>query len=540
MAIASPPQPRSADVSTDRPFPPIGGVARMTTGAKLFLILSAALLPLALIAMVATLKTTRVADADTRARLRVSAAESARAIANELGGDMTALRVAAAALASDNADAPSCARVGGIFAQQSANGTLAAGTRFAVTDRGGKLLCGEALPAVGAMRRSGMPIDAAIVPGQALVLSVAGPRDGITARAWFPQAVLARIGTPSARDAGLSSVLIQGDSQLPIAQPDDTRQALRVETLRTDLGIAGLQLAATVPSAPITSSLVIALLLPLLMWAAAVGISWFVVDRLLIRPLRRLRSGVASFMPGELIEPDTLGTLPAQEIRELGETFRAISRTVALHEAGLAEGLVRQTKLTREVHHRVKNNLQVISSLINFHARGAPSPDATAAYASIQRRVDALAVVHRNHFAEMEDNRGLNLKPVLGELAANIRATASPESQAMGITLDIDPFLVTQDTAVAVAFLMTELIELATSCDPQAQIRVSLKPGTQAERAVLRMVSRALIDCDELQELTSTRYGRVMEGLARQLRSPLHHDPLTGAYEIAVAVLGHD
>src|SRR3546814_3602585 len=63
--------------------------------------------------------------------------------------------------------------------------------------------------------------------------------------------------------------------------------------------------------------------------------------------------------------------IPSQEIRELGEAFRTISRTVALHEADLAEGLIRQTKLTREVHHRVKNNLQVISSLINFHARGA-------------------------------------------------------------------------------------------------------------------------------------------------------------------------
>ena len=515
-------------------------MGRLSTGAKLFLILSAALLPLALIAMVATLKTTRVADAETRARLRVSASESAKAIALELIGDMTALRVAANALAGDTADAPSCARAGAVFAQQSANGTAPGDTRFAISDRRGRLLCGEALPDHGTTRGLGVPIDAVVVPGRGLVLAVAGPRKGVTARAWFPQRFLASIGAPTASNAGLSSVLVHGDNQLPLTRLAEDRRFARVETMRIDLGIAGLQLVASVPAAPITSSFVIALLLPLLMWAAAVGISWFVVDRLLIRPLRRLRSGVASFLPGEHIEPKALGSLPAQEIRELGETFRAISRTVALHEAGLAEGLVRQTKLTREVHHRVKNNLQVISSLINFHARGAPSPDATAAYASIQRRVDALAVVHRNHFAEMEENRGLNLKPVLGELAANIRATAAPESHAMGITLDIDPFLVTQDTAVAVAFLMTETIELAIACDPEAQIRVSLKPHSREDRALLRAVSRALIDCDDLQTLTSTRYGRVMEGLARQLRSPLHHDPLTGAYEIAIAVIGRD
>ena len=86
------------------------------------------------------------------------------------------------------------------------------------------------------------------------------------------------------------------------------------------------------------------------------------------------------------------------------------------------------------MHHRVKNNLQVIASLINFHARGAKSAEASAAYASIQRRVDALAVVHRHHFAEMEENRGLELRSVIGELASNIRATAPERSAGLGIT----------------------------------------------------------------------------------------------------------
>jgi two-component sensor histidine kinase len=281
------------------------------------------------------------------------------------------------------------------------------------------------------------------------------------------------------------------------------------------------------------------MLLPLLMWVAAAGIAWFVVDRLLLRPLRQLRASVAAYTPGEVIDSHAT-SLPAQEIRELGETFRTISQTVATHEAGLEEGLRRQTKLTREVHHRVKNNLQVIASLIAFHARSARSADATAAYASIQRRVDALAVVHRHHFAELEEHRGLNMRTMIGELASNIRATASERAQAVGITLDVDAFLVNQDVAVAVAFLVTEIVELAAGCDGAAQIRVSLKPGAPPDRAVLRVVSRALVDGDTLRDLATHRYGRVIEGLSRQLRSKLHHDPLAGAYEIAIAVLGRD
>src|SRR3546814_2890647 len=120
----------------------------------------------------------------------------------------------------------------------------------------------------------------------------------------------------------------------------------------------------SVRNAPICSPLLIAMLLPIVMWIAAAGITWLVVDRLMVYPLRRLRANVSAYRPGETIDMDVIRSIPSQEIRELGEAFRTISRTVALHEADLAEGLIRQTKLTREVHHRVKNNLPVISSLI--------------------------------------------------------------------------------------------------------------------------------------------------------------------------------
>jgi two-component system, sensor histidine kinase PdtaS len=449
---------------------------------------------------------------------------------------MTALRAAVDALEADAADAPSCARAQGVFAQQAANGV-----RFAIFDRMGRQVCGASFPS--AVTTAHMARDAAvtarIVPGQGLLLGVAGRRRTASAAAYFPQPFLARLSEPSNFANPYAATLVR-DGEGLLLHPLAREHALeRREASRIELGIGDLVLDMEVRAAPITSPMVISMLLPVLMWAAAAGISWFVVDRLLIRPLRQLRTGVAAFTPGD--EPDAalLRGLPAQEIRELGDTFRALTRTVAIHEAGLAEGLVRQTKLTREVHHRVKNNLQVISSLISLHARSAKTLEATQAYATIQRRVDALAVVHRNHFAEMEENRGLSLRSVLGELASNIRATA-PENSRLGITLDLDPYLVSQDVAVAIAFLVTETIELAMVCDPIAQLRISVKPGATEARAVLRISSRALIEDELLRANVTQRYGRVMEGLSRQLRSPLHHDPLSGAYEIAIAVVGRD
>lgn len=513
-----------------------GLVDRIPTGTKIFLILSAALLPLAIIAFFATLRTAQLADEATRAQLRVTTTESARKLAIELVGDMTALRVSLDALEADPGDAPSCARAQGVFAPQAA-----AGTRFIIIDAQGQLICGQPLPVVGwaGSARPDGAVMARLYPGRGLVLVINSMAGRGRAAAYFPAAVLAATGAAGGYAEPVEARLAVGGVSLPLSELPPQKPMERRASLSMAIGLGDIVLTTRVRSTPITSPVLVALVLPIIMWAAAAGIGWLVVDRLLIRSLRQLRSRVAHFVPGEEIDPGALPALPAQEIRELGETFRAISRTVAEHEAGLAEGLVRQTRLTREVHHRVKNNLQVISSLINFHARAARSMDATLAYASIQRRVDALAVVHRNHFAELEENRGLSLRSVIGELASNLRATA-PEDAQIGISLDIPPFLTNQDVAIAIAFLLTEIVELAMTINPAAQVRISVGPGDTADRAVLRVNSPALVDTDTLHALVAERYGRVMEGLARQLRSRLHYDPLVGAYEIAVAVIGRD
>lgn len=520
-----------------RPVNPLAKLARLPTGAKMFLILSAALLPLALIGVFATLQTSRVADLEARSRLRVAAAESSRALGIEFAGDMTALRAVLEALLQDPDNQPSCARAQGVFAQQSASGA-----RFAIS-RGPDLMCGVALPGKLLPIPPMAPdsLSARLVPGRGLTLTIASRDGNGHASAFFPVSLLHTVAEPSGLLPDHSAWLEQEaeDEELTIQHLDGLSLS-RTETVRAPVGVGGLTLVMRMPGAPLTSPVLVAMLLPVLMWAAAVGIGWFVVDRLLIRPLRHLRATVAAYRPGELVEPAQLGELPAREIGELGETFRAISRTVQLHEADLAESLSRQTRLTREVHHRVKNNLQVIASLINFHARSARGPEAAAAYASIQRRVDALAVVHRHHFAEMEENRGLSLRSVIGELASNLRAAVSEENGGPTILLEIEPFLVSQDVAVAVAFLLTELIELALNAQPAASLRLSVTAAETPDRAILRVSSPALIESDALGELLQKRYQRVMDGLSRQLRSRLHHDPLVGAFELPIAVLGRD
>ena len=108
------------------------------------------------------------------------------------------------------------------------------------------------------------------------------------------------------------------------------------------------------------------------------------------------------------------------------------------------------------------------------------------------------------------------------------------------ITLDVAPFLVSQDTATALAFLITEIIELGMACDPAGAScgypRAKARARTAPSSGSVRLPSPEPVH----DALVEQRYGRVMQGLARQLRAPLTHDGQLGAYEVTAQVRGRE
>jgi two-component sensor histidine kinase len=274
------------------------------------------------------------------------------------------------------------------------------------------------------------------------------------------------------------------------------------------------------------------LLLPVLMWVAAALISWLLVSRLLVRPLRRLERAVVRYRPGDaaLDLPRKLG--PSTEIQELRDAFtRAVTR-VDDSEREMASALEGQRRLVREVHHRVKNNLQVVASLLNIHGRSADTDAARAAYAGIGRRVGALSIVHRSHFAEMEENRGIALRPLVSELAAELRAGAPDAARSLRIDLELDTVSTTQDVAVAVAFLVTEIVEFAMLNRPMEPIEVSLR---RASELTARLTfGSPVLNPEDTEAQEKVQFERIIAGLAKQLRSPL--DRKFGRYSVDLPV----
>ena len=490
---------------------------RLSTGARLFFFLLLALFPLALIALVAGLQSNRSADAERAALLRVAATESARNIGLELVGDMALLRTAAGTIGTDPDRAQRCDRLTALFSAH-----LRQGARFGITDADGRLICGDS--------------------GLLLAVGAAGPRGDPTlapsaiAKMYFPAALLSGIGTPASELPPYDVALMVRDQPLMLRPAIGAPLLSRVDTISLPLAIDGMAVRLRVNREPISAPQLVALITPLLMWLAAALIAWLVVDRQLLRPLGGLRMRMAAYRPGARFDAGSTVAAAASELRDLAQVFSSVTRVVATHEAGLARGLEHQTKLTREVHHRVKNNLQVIASLINLHARGARGSEAQRAYASIQRRVDALAVVHRHHYAEVETNRGVPLRAVLGELTSSIRAGQS----GFVVRFEAEALFVSQDVAIALAFLTTELVEMAMLLAPTTPVAVRVASDAEAGRAILQVSGAALRDSARLRRRLEGSVSRVIEGLSRQLRTPLSQDAETGTYQIAFTFIGRD
>ena len=509
---------------------------RLSTGLKMFLLLSLGLLPLGLLAIIATIQSARE-DSERRtdqtlARLSVKA----QRIDSLLARTAATIRASSAAIALTPANSGVCEQ------------TL---QRLRTTQR---TQGNYALFADGVLRCA-TPGFAAVLPeaapGQRSLLAIS--EDGEQLRFAFFEEDGQIEGMGSLDRASLAELtylpgypgpfdlqLRQGDRIMLLNDAFEAGPFTQVVRGTEPVAAGRLELDIALSGVPIRPFEALMILLPVMMWIVAAIVGWAIVNRFLLKPLERMQRAVAAYQPGDQqLALPALAT-PAREIEELGMAFDQVTRTVARHEAELEAAVERQSRLVREVHHRVKNNLQVVASLLNLHARGADNEEVAAAYASIQRRVDALAVVHRNHYAELEENRGVSLRSLISELGANLRATAPASASSMQIRLDVEPFYATQDVAVSVAFLITELVEYAMFCGAAA-ISISL----QAERdgfARLTVESPSLGGERALQSERETRlqerFERIVVGLARQLRSSLERDPEHGRYSLPIAVVG--
>ncbi len=197
------------------------------------------------------------------------------------------------------------------------------------------------------------------------------------------------------------------------------------------------------------------------------------------RPLRRLAGAVRLWRPGTPFAPPATAWDP-REVKELGEALGSAACAIARHEAELRAALTQRDRLVAEIHHRVKNNLQIVSSLLNMQGERIGDAERRAEFAVARERVQALAALHR-HLDTEAGAPVVPVAPLLRELTHQVLSGATAEVEAEEVVLPAEQ-------ATSLALLVTEaLLNVNRHAFPEGrQGRVRLALRRQAGR--LRLV----------------------------------------------------
>ncbi|MBU3028001.1 CHASE domain-containing protein [Zobellia galactanivorans] len=126
---------------------------------------------------------------------------------------------------------------------------------------------------------------------------------------------------------------------------------------------------------------------------------------------------------------------------------------VLLRTAELEESNKQKENLLREIHHRVKNNLQITSSLINMQKRKLVSKEAITALEDSQARISAIALTHQKIYQD-KDSKAVNLHEYLKDLM-EYQNKISP---SFSYKIDCPEISIDLDKAVPLALIISELV----------------------------------------------------------------------------------
>ncbi len=281
-------------------------------------------------------------------------------------------------------------------------------------------------------------------------------------------------------------------------------------------------------------------LFPALMWGASLLVAWLAAEAQVLRHVRALRASITAFAGGDRkVKPLAFGAA-ARELREVGAAYEKMTLSILHDEAELEDIIHQKEVLLREVHHRVKNNLQLIASIINMQLRSVKSPEAREAMRSVQERVLSLATIHRELYqtSGLTDVRADELLP---QIVRHILKIAETPRRRFVVETAIDEIRLPPDQAVPLALFLTEGLANVikhSHAGAGARARVDLRLGhcPTAGEARLELVNDIGSGAPAPSAMTSDGFGtQLLTAFARQLEGRVERG-LTeaGRYRLAV------
>lgn len=274
----------------------------------------------------------------------------------------------------------------------------------------------------------------------------------------------------------------------------------------------------------------------------ALGRGWMDVvhprdrDRVLARWLPRAQAGLPSSDEFRIYTP-------TGEIRWLFARSAPIRSDEGLHighigtieditkqkqaEAQIKASLQEKEALLKEIHHRVKNNLQIISSLIYLQAQHIEDPKARQVFEDSQSRISSMALVHDSLYRS-HNFASIDLSDYIQTLTASLFHTYRIHPELVKLKIQVDPgVVVTLDKAIPCGLILNELMTNALKHgfpnDQQGEVKVMLDQVAGQVCLIVENDGNGLPDTFELKTLQSMGL-KLVKALVDQIQGQLALD----------------
>lgn len=206
----------------------------------------------------------------------------------------------------------------------------------------------------------------------------------------------------------------------------------------------------------------------------------------LVEPIAALAAGTRRVAAGDLGMRVEVAT--NDELAGLAESFNAMVGRLRVSTEKLQSSVKEKEVLLREVNHRVKNNLQVVSALLNIQAGSTGDEKTRAALLECRARVEAMSVIHSQLYRG-SDAGSVEMRPFLKDLAGHVLYSFVGTGRPVSLRVHSDDLRLSTSQAIACGLIVNELITNALKyafprgayADPAIEVSLRGAPdgGTQ-------------------------------------------------------------
>jgi two-component sensor histidine kinase len=196
--------------------------------------------------------------------------------------------------------------------------------------------------------------------------------------------------------------------------------------------------------------------------------AFYAARRLVIAPILSLQKQMRRFALGQRNPPMILPPGSVLEIQEAVSTFSKLELIVARNEAALALTAEGKLVLLREVHHRIKNNLQMISSIISIQRHKSVDSDVRLVLSGLQDRVLCIAAVDQSLYLN-GDVGNVRADFLISTITDRLIGGNLEPSRGIKVTTAYEPVLLHADQIGPLSLLANEMMTNALKYVGQAE-----------------------------------------------------------------------